>query len=201
MTAEDPQIDAKLMRAVAAGDEAAFRQLVERHQRAVYGTIVKMLGDPIEAEDLAQQVFLRVYRAADRYEARAQFRTWLFTIVRRLVFNEHRRRGRAWLQPIITEADRSDDQPHAPELADSTVKHPDRDLLDREMMQAVDRAILALPEQQRLAVLLRRYDELPYDEIASVLKTSVSATKSLLFRARETLRKELQAYMGGDTNS
>ncbi len=82
---------------IAAGDEAALRVLIEKHQGAVYGTIAKMLGDPVEAQDLAQQVFVRVYRAAGSYRATAQFKTWIFTIVRNLVFNEHRRRSRATL--------------------------------------------------------------------------------------------------------
>src|ERR1700722_17047033 len=87
--------DKALMIRMSTGDEEALRELIEKHQGAVYGTIAKMLGDPIEAQDLAQQVFVRVYRAAGSYRATAQFRTWMFTIVRNLVFNEHRRRSRA----------------------------------------------------------------------------------------------------------
>src|SRR5271163_3189262 len=92
--------DKALMVLIARGDEDALRELIEKHQGAVYGTIAKMLGDPIEAQDLAQQVFVRVYRAAGAYRASAQFRTWMFTIVRNLVFNEHRRRSRAILLPL-----------------------------------------------------------------------------------------------------
>src|SRR5476649_903507 len=89
--------DKALMVRIAKGDEGALRELIEKHQGAVYGTISKMLGDPVEAQDLAQQVFVRVYRAAGSYRATAQFKTWMFTIVRNLVFNEHRRRSRATL--------------------------------------------------------------------------------------------------------
>src|SRR5580658_1152026 len=89
--------DKRLMLRIAGGDETALRELIEKHQGAVYGTIAKMLGDPVEAQDLAQQVFVRVYRAAAGYRATAQFKTWMFTIVRNLVFNEHRRRSRATL--------------------------------------------------------------------------------------------------------
>src|SRR5580658_9352484 len=89
--------DKALMALIAQGDETALGELIEKHQGAVYGTIAKMLGDPIEAQDLAQQVFVRVYRAAGTYRATAQFKTWMFTIVRNLVFNEHRRRSRATL--------------------------------------------------------------------------------------------------------
>src|SRR5471030_1610490 len=92
--------DKALMVQIARGDEGALRELIEKHQGAVYGTIAKMLGDPVEAQDLAQQVFVRVYRAVGSYRATAQFKTWMFTIVRNLVFNEHRRRSRSTLVPL-----------------------------------------------------------------------------------------------------
>ena len=187
--------DVALMRLIADDDEEAFRLLVERHQHLVCGTITKMLGDPIEAEDLAQQVFLRVYKAAKSYQPSAQFKTWLFTIVRNLVLNEYRRRTRAWLQPLPNQDD-DESSSYGAELPDKAAKSPDQQALEKEMMRAIDRAILALPEQQRLAVILRRYDEFSYEEIAAVLKTTVPSTKSLLFRARESLREALQRYLG-----
>jgi RNA polymerase sigma-70 factor (ECF subfamily) len=195
--AADDAYDKALMARLAAGDETALRELVEKHQGAVYGTISKMLGDPIEAQDLAQQVFVRVFRAAKSYRAVAQFRTWMFTIVRNLVFNEHRRRSRATLVPLHppdTEGAGSSN-PAGFDLPDTAGKSPGERVLDREMMAAIDAAILALPEQQRLAIVLRRYDEFSYAEIAAILKTSVPATKSLLFRARETLRLALRDYL------
>jgi RNA polymerase sigma-70 factor (ECF subfamily) len=192
--------DKVLMVEIAGGDERALRELIEKHQGAVYGTIAKMLGDPVEAQDLAQQVFVRVYRAAGSYRATAQFKTWMFTIVRNLVFNEHRRRSRATLVSL-----------HPPEnetghpggssgidLPDLAIKTPGEVMLQREMLRKVDEAILALPEQQRLAIVLRRYDEFSYEQIAEILKTSVPATKSLLFRARETLRVALQDYLDSE---
>lgn len=187
--------DVALMRLIAEGDEEAFRLLVERYQHLVCGTITKMLGDPIEAEDLAQQVFLRVYKAAKSYQPSAQFKTWLFTIVRNLVLNEYRRRTRAWLQPLPS-PEEDESSSYGAELPDKAAKSPDQQALEKEMMRAIDRAILALPEQQRLAVILRRYDEFSYEEIATVLKTTVPSTKSLLFRARESLREALQRYLG-----
>jgi RNA polymerase sigma-70 factor (ECF subfamily) len=190
--------DPELMVAIAAGDEHALRQLIRRHQNLVYGTIVKMLGDPVEAEDLAQEVFLRVYRAAPRYQPTAQFKTWLFTILRNLVFNEHRRRGRARLESL--EGDSNDEDGRKRELPDTGQADAAQLLLKQEMMEAVDRAILALPEQQRLAVIMRRYDEFSYEEIAVILKVSVPSLKSLLFRARETLRDKLKQYLEKDRN-
>jgi RNA polymerase sigma-70 factor (ECF subfamily) len=189
--------DKALMVRIAAGDEAALRVLIEKHQGAVYGTIAKMLGDPVEAQDLAQQVFLRVYRAAGTYRATAQFKTWIFTIVRNLVFNEHRRRSRATLISLHP-PDNEQGNPGSGaglDLPDTANKTPGENLLQAEMLRKVDEAILALPEKQRLAIVLRRYDEFTYEQIAEILKTSVPATKSLLFRARETLRLALQDYL------
>jgi len=189
--------DKELMARIAGGDEQALRELIEKHQGAVYGTISKMLGDPIEAQDLAQQVFLRVYRAAGSYRAMAQFKTWMFTIVRNLVFNEHRRRSRASfvpLHPLASENETSGGWNNV-DLPDLANKSPRENVLEQETMRAIDRAILALPEQQRWAIVLRRYDEFSYEQIAEMMNTSVPATKSLLFRARETLRKALQDYL------
>lgn len=194
--ASDAQ-DKSLMRQISAGDEVALRELIEKHQGAVYGTIAKMLGDPIEAQDLAQQVFVRVYRAAGSYRETAQFRTWMFTIVRNLVFNEHRRRSRATMVSLqASDNDQAEGRAATGmDLPDTVNKTPEEEALRAEMLRAVDRAILALPEQQRLAVVLRRYDEFSYEEIAEILKTSVPAIKSLLFRARETLREALRDYL------
>jgi RNA polymerase sigma-70 factor (ECF subfamily) len=192
----DAQDKARMAR-IAGGDEEALRDLIEKHQGAVYGTIAKMLGDPVEAQDLAQQVFLRVYRAAGSYRATAQFKTWLFTIVRNLVFNEHRRRSRATfvsLHPPENESGHSGG-PSGLDLPDLANKTPGENMLQREMLRKIDEAIIALPEQQRLAIVLRRYDEFSYEQIAEILKTSVPATKSLLFRARETLRVALRDYL------
>jgi RNA polymerase sigma-70 factor (ECF subfamily) len=189
--------DKALMVQIAQGDETALRELIEKHQGAVYGTIAKMLGDPIEAQDLAQQVFVRVYRAAGSYRATAQFRTWMFTIVRNLVFNEHRRRSRATFVSLHPPEGETSHGVGASglDLPDLANKKPDEFYLQQEMLKKVDDAILALPDQQRLAIVLRRYDEFSYEQIAEILKTSVPATKSLLFRARETLRLALQEYL------
>jgi RNA polymerase sigma-70 factor (ECF subfamily) len=197
VVADSDAHDKALMIRIARGDEVALRDLIEKHQGAVYGTIAKMLGDPVEAQDLAQQVFLRVYRAAGSYRATAQFKTWIFTIVRNLVFNEHRRRSRATfvsLHPVENEHG-SSGPTSGIDLPDLANKTPDENMLQREMLRKIDEAILALPEQQRLAIVLRRYDEFSYEQIAEILKTSVPATKSLLFRARETLRIALQDYL------
>ncbi len=179
-----------LMGLVGKGDTRAFEELVILHQGAVIGTITKMLGDATEAHDVAQQVFLRVWKSAPRYEAKAKFTTWLFTITRNLVFNESRRRSR---RRLVSTDEREDEyQLH---LADEGTRAPSEDLVQKELMQAIDDAIQSLPEKQRLAVILRRYEGLPYDEIAKVLKTSVSSVKSLLFRARAQLKVQLAKHL------
>jgi RNA polymerase sigma-70 factor (ECF subfamily) len=178
------------MELARAGDEAAFQQLVERHQRLVVGTVGRMLATGSDAEDIAQQVFLRVWKNARRYEPRAKFTTWLLKITRNLVFNELRRRSRHPQVPLQTDAD-EEERP----LKDDHALAPDASLLENELQQAVDAAIARLPDTQRMAVILRRYEELSYEEIAEALDQSVSSVKSLLFRARTELRQSLQRYL------
>jgi RNA polymerase sigma-70 factor (ECF subfamily) len=187
---DDSRIDFELMARIGAGDHAAFRTLVERHQNAVIGTVAKMLGNANDAEDISQQVFLRIWRNARRYRPDAKFTTYLFTITRNLVFNETRRRGR---KKEVSSEEREENSHH--QIADSPDRRPDAELLQAELSQAVDAAITALPETQRMAVVLRRYEQLSYEEIAEVLQLSVSAVKSLLFRARGTLRETLGGYL------
>lgn len=184
-------IDHVLMERVATGDHQAFRLLVERHQNAIVGTVTKMLGNTSDSEDIAQQVFIRVWKHAKRYKPDNKFTTYLYTITRNLVYNETRRRSRK--KTVST--DMREDEQHLQHPDDETAQ-PDASLLDSELREAIDAAIQSLPENQRLAVVLRRYDNLPYEEIAAVLNTSVPSVKSLLFRARSTLRDTLAKYMG-----
>jgi RNA polymerase sigma-70 factor (ECF subfamily) len=188
-TPEDAE-DIRLMGLVGTGDDRAFEQLVERHQRLVVGTVGRMLGTGSDAEDIAQQVFVRVWKNAKRYEPRAKFTTWLLKITRNLVFNELRRRSRHPQVPLQSESE-EDERP----LKDEHAVAPDASLLEQELKEAVDAAIANLPETQRMAVVLRRYDELSYEEIAETLDQSVSAVKSLLFRARTELRENLKRYL------
>jgi len=182
--------DVGLMLRVKEGDNEAFELLVELHQRAVIGTVAKMLGGASEAEDIAQQVFIRIWKSAKRYQPQAKFTTWMFTITRNLVFNETRRRRR---KPTVSVEEREEESHQQVEDVHSTT--PDQDVLHSELERAVDDAIQALPDKQRLAVVLRRYEEMPYDEIGRVLSMSVPAVKSLLFRARTQLKESLEKYL------
>jgi len=190
---DENSLDVELMARAGAGDHEAFRQLVERHQNAVVGTVAKMLGNASEAEDIAQQVFLRLWRHAKRYRPDAKFTTYLFTIARNLVFNETRRLSRR----KEVSSDEREENSHSSIAADP-VRQPDNELLQAELRAAVDQAIAALPEVQRMAVVLRRYEQMPYEEIAKVLDLSVSAVKSLLFRARTTLKESLKGYLDAE---
>ncbi len=186
----DNDLDVALMLRVGNRDENAFEELIKRHQSAVVGTVAKMLGNTSEAEDISQQVFIRLWKSAPRYKPTAKFTTFLFTITRNLVFNETRRRSRKKEYSI----DEREDDFHL-QTPDIQTLSPDEGMLQRELQSAVDEAIANLPEKQRLAVILRRYEGMPYEEIGRVLDLSIPAVKSQLFRARNALRDALQAYL------
>src|SRR6184192_88535 len=153
--------DVRLMRLVARGDTAAFEDLIERHQSLVIGTVARMLGSNSDVEDIAQQVFIRVWRSAGRYVPRAKFTTWLLKITRNLVFNELRRTKRRAQLPLQAEPD-AEEIP----LPDEVTAAPDASLLASELQQAIENAIAELPETQRMALILRRYEDLSYEDIA-----------------------------------
>ena len=184
-------VSVELMARIKEGDDDAFQMLVELHQSAVVGTVAKMLGNIEDAHDVAQQVFLRIWKSAPRYQPTAKFTTWLFTITRNLVFNETRKRSRRCEVSLESEAE---DSFHA-DTPDPNAPIPDTEVLQGELEKAIDRAIQALPENQRLAVVLRRYEDLSYEDIAKTMDLSVPAVKSLLFRARGQLRGHLTEYL------
>lgn len=180
------------MARVKRGDQEAFGELIRAHQQRVVSTVARMLGSEADAEDVAQQVFIRVWKSAPRYEPTARFTTWLFKITRNLVLNELRRRNRHSTVSLHATSD-ADDRPL--EIADLQVASPGASLLEGELQGAIESAIKELPEVQRMALILRRYDELSYEEIADVLDLTVPAVKSVLFRARTELREKLRGYL------
>ena len=188
---EGNEEDLALMAAVAKCDEEAFAKLVEKHQRAVIGTVAKMTNQSPDTEDIAQQVFIKLWKSASRYKPTAKFTTFLFTITRNLVFNATRKKSRRNEHSF----DEQEDEWHQTIEDQNSQSRPDKSIEQNELRDVIDRAITALPEKQRLAVVLRRYEKMPYEEIADVLELSVSAVKSQLFRARSALRESLEPYL------
>ena len=186
--------DAALMLRVKRGDTQAFAGLVDKYKQPVVNFICRTLRDETEAEDLAQNVFLQVYKSAHRYRVSARFSTWLFTITRNLCLNEIRRRSRHPAESLDVPHPEHEDQPLRQFEDEKTSLAPDA-LLYGELKEKIELALAALPESQRTAILLCRQEDLSYEEIAKVLGCSLSATKSLIHRGRETLKQKLKPYL------
>lgn len=186
--------DAALMLRVRQGDWVAFTELVDKYKQPVMNLVFRMLRDPIEAEDIAQVVFLQVYKSADRYQVASKFSTWLFTIARNLCLNEIRRRSRHPADSLEGSQTDAETAP-GPQHEDLKTFSPPEALLQGELEEKLEEALATLPENQRTALLLCRGEELSYEDIAKVLGCSVSATKSLIHRARQTLKDRLKPYL------
>jgi RNA polymerase sigma-70 factor (ECF subfamily) len=183
--------DVQLMLDVKAGDDQSFELLLRKYRSPLVNFLYRMVRDTAVAEDLAQEVFLRVYRARQEYAPSAKFTTWMFRIATNLALNSvrdnrHRQMGISMDQTV----DSGESEQPALEVPDRAPS-VEQELVARCRAEMILKAIHALPEKQRAAVLLHKYQELDYDEIARVLECSESALKSLLFRAYETLRVEL----------
>jgi RNA polymerase sigma-70 factor (ECF subfamily) len=190
----EPDPDSQLMLRVKRGDAAAFEALVEKYKQPVINLVARTLRDAAEAEDVAQNVFVQVFKSADRYRATAKFSTWLFTIARNLCLNEIRRRIRHPADSLDEPSPGSDGHREV-DLLDRTAHQAGDAVVRDELFSKVDEAIDGLPETQRTALLLCREEELSYEEIAEVVGCSLSATKSLIHRARETLKARLKPYL------
>jgi RNA polymerase sigma-70 factor, ECF subfamily len=186
--------DAEVMLQVKAGDEQAFAYLVQKYRRPMMSFMYRMAHNSAAAEDLAQEVFLRVYRSRGNYEASAKFTTWLYRIATNLAVNYARDTRHQRAENTVS-LDEPDDH------TGLTLDLPGRSLtaeemlLRRERLAAIRQRVQALPERQRLAVIMHKYQQMDYRQIAEVLKLSESATKSLLFRAYETLREQLKKFV------
>ena len=194
--------DVQLMLGVKAGDDASFELLLEKYRTPLVHFLFRIVRDAATAEDLAQEVFLRVYRARKKYAPSAKFTTWLFRIATNIALNSIRdtrneKMGISIDDPASAGAGAGGGARRSAEHDRPRVDVPDKQpgmverMMERDRAEVIQRAILALPEKQRVAVLLHKYHDLDYDEIARVLDCSQSALKSLLFRAYETLRVEL----------
>lgn len=187
--------DTRLMLSVRDDQPGAFEELVEHYQNRLVGVLHHLVGNATEAEDLAQEVFLRVYRARKKYRARCKFSTWLFTIANNLALNSLRARQRKPVVPLNTR----DSGPLGPRPAERLVKdsgsQPSKRIQQQEMAAVVRKALDGLNERQRMAVLLNKFEDMNYAEIAEVMGLTTKGVKSLLCRARTNLRAVLQSYI------
>ena len=184
---------ARLMLAWQAGDEAAFDQLVESYSGRVWALCTRFLGNVSGREDLVQDVFLRVVRARNRYQATASFSTWIYRIVFNLCVNR-RERTRSMLSLDTAANGKGGESLDSLNIKDVTSADPSENLEVLDVVEAVRAAIAALPENQRMALILAKYEELSFMEIAQVMESSDKAIKSLVHRARETLREKLTPF-------
>jgi len=186
--------DAEMMLRVKAGDDSSFEYLVQKYRRPMISFMYRMAHNSAVAEDLAQEVFLRVYRSRSNYEPSAKFSTWLYRIATNLGVN-HARDTRHERPENITNLDEPDAETgQTLDLADKA-PNIEEEILRRERLTAIRKKVEALPERQKMAVLMHKYQQMDYKQIAEVLKLSESATKSLLFRAYETLRTQLKEFI------
>ena len=179
-----------LMARIAKGDQEAFEILVNRHQTSVLNLIYRFIGDRTQAKDLAQEVFLKVWQSAKSYEPKAKFTTWIYRITANLCFNELKSsRRKKWF--LFHQPDEHSGNTIEKTLSDSAPSAEDL-LLDKERSRQISDALQSLPDNQRMALILRRYDDLSYKEIARIIGCSVSAVESLLVRAKRTLQEKLK---------
>jgi RNA polymerase sigma-70 factor, ECF subfamily len=194
MAGAESYTDAEVMLRVKAGDQSAFDYLVQKYRRPLVSFMYRMARNTAAAEDLAQEVFLRVYRSRQTYEASAKFTTWLYRIATNLAVN-HARDTRHERPELTVSLDEPDEETGTTlDVADGTISAEEA-LVRRERMAAIRSKVEALPERQKLAVIMHKYQQMDYKQIADVLKLSESATKSLLFRAYQTLREQLKEFL------
>jgi RNA polymerase sigma-70 factor (ECF subfamily) len=186
--------DAQVMLRVKEGDESAFDYLVQKYRRPMVNFMYRMAHNAAAAEDLAQEVFLRAYRSRANYEASAKFTTWLYRIATNLAIN-HARDTRHERPDTMVSLDEPDEETGTTlDIADKSLS-AEENIVRRERLMAIRQKVQALPERQRMAVVMHKYQQMDYKQIAEVLKLSESATKSLLFRAYETLREQLKDFV------
>jgi len=186
--------DAELMLRFSHGDETSFITLVKAHQQRVFAFAFRFLGNAADAEDAAQEVFIKVYNAADKYTPKAKFTTWLFAITRNTCLNLLAKRKPGLLVSLDDKDDSREDSP-ALQVADPKDLPPPELLIKNEQALAVKNALDSLPENQRTAVLLCRYEDLSYEAIAEVMGCSAKAVKSLLNRAKTSLKEKLSGFL------
>ncbi len=189
--------DVDLMLAVQAGDDAAFSVLVERHKSAVVNLTYRYLGNFADAEDLAQEVFLKVYGARARYRPEAKFTTWMYRIAVNASLNEVRNRKNRPTFRAASLVDAGQGEETAAAVADGRAAAPADEVERLELNERVRAAVDRLPERQRMALLLNKFQGLSYEELAATFDLTIQAIKSLLTRARENVRHQIAPYVEG----
>jgi RNA polymerase sigma-70 factor, ECF subfamily len=186
--------DAAIMLELRAGNMAGFDFLIQKYRKPIIHFMYRMVHNQAVAEELAQEVFLRVYRSRETYRAEARFSTWLYRIATNLGVNYARDNRHERMASTVYLDEPDSETGTTPDVADAT---PDAEanLLRQERLNAIREHVMALPERQRMAVLMHKYEGMDYKQIGDVLKLSESATKSLLFRAYQTLREKLKAFI------
>jgi RNA polymerase sigma-70 factor (ECF subfamily) len=187
--------DVELMLAAGAGDEGAFGELVGRHRNAIVNLTYRYLGNRADAEDLAQDVFLKVYRARKRYRPEAKFTTWLYRVAVNACLNEVRNRKHRPTHGAAPLTSGDEEGGFIPALADAASESPADFTVRSELAALVREAVDDLPERQRLALLLNKFHGLSYEELATSLDMTIPGIKSLLVRARENVRRRIEPYL------
>ena len=185
--------DIQIIKKVIDGDKSAFNDIMNRHEKSILNFAYRMLSNRTEAEDVTQEVFLRAYKNIETFEARAKFSTWLFKIARNLCLNKLRHTFR-FPTFSIDKPVRGSEYDFQRQIEDKKQVSPISNIFSKEIQNAVKAALGSLPKNQKMAVILRRYEDMSYEEISVIMGCSVSAVKSLLNRAKQKLKNKLSYY-------
>ena len=186
--------DVQLMLKFKTGDNSSFEAILEKYHSPLINFFYRFVGDKIEAEDLAQEAFLRIYRYRHNYKPKAKLSTWIYCIAKNIALNELRRRATHRAASLEETIDAEDSEIKI-QFADTTQNLPSQELEKKELENIIKKAIDSLPIHQKTAIILRRFEEFSYEEIAQIMKCSISAVKSLLNRAKENLKEKLKPYL------
>ena len=186
--------DVQLMLKFKTGDNSSFEAILDKYHSPLINFFYRFVGDKIEAEDLAQEAFLRIYRSRHNYKPKAKLSTWIYCIAKNIALNELRRRATHRAASLEETIDAEDSEIKI-QFADTTQNLPSQELEKKELENIIKKAIDSLPIHQKTAIILRRFEEFSYEEIAQIMKCSISAVKSLLNRAKENLKEKLKPYL------